>query len=285
MASSTRIFTYSAATHGLVLLLAVALCTDGCLNRPPKEEIIPMEFIVVTEENAADVLAEEPNEEVEPEPEPLPDPPTPDPLPLEPEPLPTPPELPPEPAPLPPPKKVDPPKPKPPEPKKVEPKKEEKKPEKKPEPKKEKPKPVPVKIGKRVGPITTGKKDPKKAATEKALSKEEIEKLLGAGAKSGGKNQIPPNEASRNYGVIQRVFKEACDQYGLESSPTGKDPQISITFGANGAIQSIRVAQSSGNSSYDNQVLSACRQVRRVDGLSQTFLREYKTVTLRLTID
>ena len=93
------------------------------------------------------------------------------------------------------------------------------------------------------------------------------------------------NEASRNYGVIQRVFKEACDQYGLESSPTGKDPQIAITFGANGAIQSIRVAQSSGNSSYDNQVLSACRQVRRVDGLSQTFLREYKTVTLRLNID
>jgi outer membrane biosynthesis protein TonB len=237
MASTSRIFTYSAATHGLVLLLMVVMCTDGCLNRPPKEEIIPMEFIVVTEENAADVLAEEPNEEVEPEPDPLPTPPTPDPLPPEPkpDPLPTPPELPPEPTPIPPPKKVDPPKPKPPEPKKEKPKP--------PEPKKEKPKPKPIKIGKRVGPVTTGKKDPKKAATEKAMSAEEIAKLLGAGAKSGSRNQIPPNEASRNYGVIQRVFREACDTYGLETSPTGRDPQIKIEFGPNGAIKKLNIAQ------------------------------------------
>ena len=238
-----------------------------------------MEFIVVTEENAADVLAEEPNEEVEPEPDPLPTPPTPDPLPPEPkpDPLPTPPELPPEPTPIPPPKKVDPPKPKPPEPKKEKPKP--------PEPKKEKPKPKPVKIGKRVGPVTTGKKDPKKAATEKAMSEEEIAKLLGAGAKSGSRNQIPPNEASRNYGVIQRVFREACDTYGLETSPTGRDPQIKIEFGPNGAIKQLSIAQSSGNSQYDNQVLAACRQVRRVSGLSQTFLRDYKTVTLKLNVD
>lgn len=280
MASPSRIFTYSAAFHGLILLLALIFCTDGCINRPPQEEIIPMEFLVVTEENAADVLAEEPNDVVEPEVEP--GPPAPDPLPELPPPPDPLPELPPEPEPLPPPPVPDPPKPKPKPEKKVEPKK----PEKKPKPKKPTyKKPAEIKIGKRVGPVTTGKKNPKKAATEKALSKEEIAKLLAAGAKSGSKNQIPPNDASRCYGVIQRAFQDACNQYGLETSPTGEEPEVSITFGPNGAVRSIKIAKTSGNQAYDGQILQACKQVRRVSGLSQDFLKTYSTVTLRLNID
>lgn len=257
---------------------------DGCLNQPPKEEIIPMEFLVVTEENAADFLAEEPNEAVEEEPEPAP--PTPDPLPEppppppEPEPLPTPDPLPPPPpAPEVPAPKQEKPKS---APKKEQPKKEAKKPEpKKPTYKK----PTEIKKGKRVGPVTTGKKNPKKAATEKALSADEIAKLLAAGAKSGSKNQIPKNEASRCYGAIQRAFRDACNQYGLEVSPTGTDPELKIQFGAGGRVTNISVAKSSGNRAYDNQVLQACRQVRKVDGLSQAFLKDYQFVTLRLSVD
>jgi TonB family protein len=265
----------TASAHVLVILLSILFCADGCLRLTPQEEIIPMEFIVVTEENAADMLAEEPNEEVEPEPEPDP----------KPDPLPPPPPPEPEPDPLPPPPpKPEPPKPEPPKP--TPPKPEPKKPDppKKEKPK-EKPKPKPIKIGKRVGPVTTGKKDPKKAATQKALSADEIAKLLAAGAKSGNKNQIPKNEASRCYGAIQRAFYDACTQYGLETSPTGRDPQLTISFGANGRVTNIRIAQSPGDRTYDNQVLQACRQVRQISGLSQAFLKEYKTVTLRLSVD
>lgn len=254
-----------------------------------KEEIIPMEFLVVTEENAADRLAEEPNEEVESEPdppEPEPEPPEPDPLPPEPQPEPEPDPLPPPP----PPKEPDPlPLPDPPKPK---PKPAEKpKPIEKPKPKPNpKPawKPAPVKSirkGQRVGPVTTGKRDPKKAATQKALSAAEIQKLLAAGARSGNRNQVPPNDASRCYGVIERHFKDACTRYGLESSPTGKAPVLTVTFGSGGSIRSIRIKDSSGDRAWDAQVLQACRQVRRVSGLSSAFLAEYESVDLRLHVE
>lgn len=238
-----------------------------------------MEFTVVTEENAADRLAEEPNEAVEPEPEP----PTPDPEPPPPPPLPDPDPL-PVPDPLPPPPPLpDPPKPEPKKPEK--PKEKPKEAPKKPEKPKEKPKKPTIKIGERVGPVTTGKKDPKKAATQKALSADEIAKLLGMGAKAGNKNQIPKNEASRCYGAIQRAFYDACNQYGLETSPTGRDPRLTVTFGSGGRVNNITIAQSSGDRTYDNQVLQACRQVRQISGLSQAFLNDYKTVTIQLSVN
>ena len=61
--------------NAALVMLLMGFSFGGC--SAPKEEIIPMEFLVVTEENAADRLAEEPNEAVDPEPEP--EPPQPDP--------------------------------------------------------------------------------------------------------------------------------------------------------------------------------------------------------------
>ena len=228
-----------------------------------------MEFLVVTEENAADRLAEEPNEVTEPEPEP--EKPAPK-APPEPEPLPPPPAKDPDPIPL----------PKPPE-KKPE-KKPAKPPEKKPEKKPGKKVPKPIKIGERVGPVTQGKKNPAKAATTKALSQKEIQALLSKGAKPGNKNQVPPNEASRCYGVIARAFQEACDRYGLETSPTGRDPTLRVSFGPNGTIRAIEIATSSGDRAWDARALQACRQVRSIPGLSATFLAEFPQPEIRLIV-
>lgn len=274
----------SVTVNAVLFAMLGSVSLGGCLSTP-KEDIIPMEFLVVTEENAADRLAEEPNEAREPEPEP--DPPKPDPIP-EPDPPPPPPPV-KEPDPIPPP--PQPKRPEPPKPPKDEkrPKPEEQKPkERKPDPPKPKPKwqPTPVKISKvRVGPVTSGKKDVTKAATQKALSEAEIRKLLGAGAKSGNRNQTPPNDASRCYGVIAKAFREKCNAYGLEASPTGRDPVLTVIFGTGGSIRGITVKTSSGNAAYDNQVLQACRQVRKIDGLSATFLDEYKTVDIRLSVE
>lgn len=264
----------------LGLLLVLFLAPISCCSRQPKDEqIVPMEFLVVTEENAADTLAESPSDFVEeipelppePEPEPEPEPP---PLP-DPTPAPDPPPL-PDPEPLPPP-------PPPPEPKQ-EVKNEAKKPEKKPAPKKvepkkadkpkEKPKKPEIKIGKRVGPFTEGPKDKTKVATEKKLSEAELKKLLAAGAKSGNKNQIPPNEASRAYGIIQKAFRDKCNDAGIE--PVGaRAPLLLVTFkkhGTPGAIDAIRLQQSSGDKQHDTHVLSACRSVRQIKGISKAFL-------------
>ncbi len=224
-----------------------------------------MEFVVVTEENAADFLAETPNdvheEETPPEP---PEPVKPDPVPEPPPPVP---DAPPMPDPIPEIKKPEPPK-----------KPEQKKPEKKKETPKEKPKPtkkpVTIKTGKRVGPVTTGKKNPKKAATErKIFTDAEIAKMLGQGARAGSTNQIPKDEASRCCGNIIRQLEEACSQYGLESSPTGRSPVLTLKFDSNGGIRSVRIKTTSGDSRFDGEVLQAVRNVRRITGLSQTFLK------------
>ena len=206
--------------------------------------------------------------EAEPPP-PLPEPPPPLPAPPEPEPAPPEPEpAPPEPEPAPRPE----PKPAPrPEPK---PRQEAKKaPE---EPKWKATLAKDTKKGKRVGPVTAGKKDRAKAATARKLSEAEIRRLLAAGARLGNKNQVPPSEASRCYVIIQRVFREACT--GLEASPTGKAPILKVTFGAGGTVRGVALLQSSGDRAFDAQVLAACRRVKRVDGLPDGFLRKWDYV-------
>jgi len=264
---------WSVAINFAIFMSLSFVSVGGCLS--VNEEIVPMEFLVVTEENAADTLSEEPNEATEPEPDP-PAPPEPEPPPpAEPDPPP-----PPDPDPIPPPEPPKPPKPAdPPKPKPAEAKKPE---EKKPE----KPKPVrkPIVKGERVGPVTTGKKDVTKAPTQKALSAEEIAKMLNAGARPGNKNQVPPNDASRYYGIINRAFKESCDRYGLESSPTGREPVLTVAFALDGSVRSISLKSSSGDKTYDGQVLQACRQVRQVGGLPQTFLKAYPSLDLRLSV-
>ncbi|MEG1933357.1 MAG: energy transducer TonB [Kiritimatiellia bacterium] len=277
-----RAIRFSVIVNLILFVVLSSVSFSGCLFEK-KEEIVPMEFLVVTEENAADQLAEEPNEVVEPEPEPTP--PVPDPVP-DPDPIPPPAVPDPDPIPPPPPAVKDPdpiPPPKP--PKQEKPKVElPKEPPKKPVPPKWKPNHT-IKTGKRSGPVTTGKRDPKKVATQKALSAAEIAKLLAAGARPGNRNQIPANEASRCYGVIAAAFRKACNEYGLETSPTGKSPILSVTFGKRGSIRSISVKVSSGDRAYDNQILAAVRQVRRIDGLSDSFLAQYATVNIAVDVN
>ena len=134
-----------------------------------------------------------------------------------------------------------------------------------------------IKNGKRVGPVTSGRKDRTRAPTAKALSAAEIQRLLNAGARPGNKNQVPPNELSRCYGLIAQAFREACEGT-LEASPTGKAPSLRVTFGAGGAVRGVALLQSSGDRAFDEQVLAACRRVKRVDGLPDGFLRKWDYV-------
>ena len=139
-----------------------------------------------------------------------------------------------------------------------------------------------TKKGKCVGPVTSGRKDRTRAPTAKALSAAEIQQLLNAGARPGNRNQVPPSEASRCYGVIQRAFREACK--GLEASPTGEAPILKVTFGAGGTVRGITVAKSSGDRAFDAQVLAACRKVRRINGLSSGFLDQQEYVEVRVDV-
>ena len=139
-----------------------------------------------------------------------------------------------------------------------------------------------TKKGKRIGPVTSGRKDRTRAPTAKALSAAEIQRLLNAGARPGNRNQVPPSDASRCYGAIQQVFRAACA--GLEASPTGRAPSLRVTFGAGGAVRGVALSQSSGDRAFDAQVLAACRRVKRVDGLSDEFLRQQDYVEIRVDV-
>ena len=141
-----------------------------------------------------------------------------------------------------------------------------------------------TKKGKRVGPVTSGRKDRTRAPTAKALSAAEIQRLLNAGARPGNKNQVPPNELSRCYGLIAQAFREACEGT-LEASPTGEAPILKVTFGAGGTVRSVALLQSSGDRAFDAQVLAACRQVRRIAALPESFLEAYKSVTIRVDVE
>ena len=275
-------FALSLLINALIIAALCMMSVSGCSSEK-KEEIIPMEFLVVTEENAADVLSEEPNDAREEESEPKSEPKS-----AKSEPLPPPPPPVQEPDSLPPPPPIE-------EQKPTEtPKQETKKPEpqKPKETSKEKPKAKPkwkpattIKTGKRIGPVTDGKKDRTKAATQKAPSKEEIAKALGAGAKPGNRNQTPANEASRCYGLLQRRFREACTNYGLESSPTDSSPVLIVRLGSGGSVRSVTLKTSSGDTAFDGQVLRAARNVRAVSGLSATFLRGHPTVEIQVNVD
>lgn len=267
----------SMAANAAIVGALAAVSVGGCAGEGPKEEIVPVEFMVVTEANAADVLAEAPNDAVAPEEEPPPAPkpdPKPEPIP-DPEPIPPPPKPVPDPEPMPPPPKAEP---------KPEPKPKAESPKKQTPPKPRYVQAKDIKIGKRVGPVTTGKKDVRRAATDKALSAAEIRRLLAAGARPGNRNQVPANEASRCYGEIQRAFREACANT-LEGSPTGRAPVLRVTFGPGGAVRGIALGESSGDGGFDAQVLAACRKVRRVARLSAKFLQDYPNVSIRVDVE
>ena len=275
-------FALSLLINALIIAALCMMSVSGCSSEK-KEEIIPMEFLVVTEENAADVLSEEPNDAREEESEPKSEPKS-----AKSEPLPPPPPPVQEPDSLPPPPPIE-------EQKPTEtPKQETKKPEpqKPKETSKEKPKAKPkwkpattIKTGKRIGPVTDGKKDRTKAATQKAPSKEEIAKALGAGAKPGNRNQTPANETSRCYGLLKKCFREACQKSGLESSPTGRSPVLIVRLGPGGSVRGVTLKTSSGDTAFDGQVLRAVRTVRAVSGLSDSFLRGHPTVEIQVNVD
>lgn len=273
-------FALSLLINALIIAALCVMSVSGCSSEK-KEEIIPMEFLVVTEENAADVLSEEPNDAREEEPKSEPKPAKSEPLPPPPPPVQEP-DSPPPPPPIEEQKPTETPKQ---ETKKPEPQKPKETSKEKP---KEKPKWKPattIKTGKRIGPVTDGKKDRTKAATQKAPSKEEIAKALGAGAKPGNRNQTPANETSRCYGLLQRCFREACTDFGLESSPTGRSPVLSVRLGSGGAVRSVTLKTSSGDRTFDGQVLQAARTVRSVSGLSASFLRGHSTVEIQVNVD
>ncbi len=264
MASSAESVSYCVSFVGhasLLALIVIFALVQGCFA-PKQEEIFPCEFVIVTDENTMPAALAPDPEPAEPEPEPrlaepevIPDPPKP-----EPEPRPAEPEVVPDP-----PKPIDPPKP--------------------PPVKK------PFQKGKRVEQkIVTPDADPAKfdktkAATQKALSPEEIAKYLGMGAKGGAtENKIPPNEASLYRAAILNAFEAAMLRQGVRASDVGK-PLLKVIFEPSGSVRSCTLARSSGDAAYDAEVMKAAKTVLRVNGITVAYLSENPVATIQIELN
>lgn len=238
-----------------------------------KEIVIPMELMVVVNENLDGVENELPPETP---PQSEPDPPPPDP-----------------------PKKPDPPQPdeseiteavvlKPDKPKPPEPPKPPKPPEPPKPPKQpEKPKPPEKTREQRLAEMrssTTKVKTPpprNNGRTEKRP--QDWEKLLNAGYKPGPTNQgLDASEEARCLALIRQAFYSRWDRPAWTSSL--RKMCLSVQFGSGGRVVGYSLTQSSGDASADRTVLRAASQVSHVRGLSSSFIEKHRTVIVRFEV-
>lgn len=250
------------------LVLFLLLWYAGSLRATERPEAIPIELMVVVNENL-DGVDDEPPPERPPEPEP--EPPKPDP-----------------------PKAPDPPKPPPPPPeaviqtpaktnvvKKVE-KKEDAKPPEPPRKTREERMAEMRKSATKVKDAPPPRQLPRSnGRTERRP--EDWEKLLMAGYRPGATNQgLDASEDQRCKFLIQQAFHDR-----WESPPWNdrlREMHLSVQFGPGGEVRGYRLVQSSGDPAADKSVLRAASLVPAVRGLSPAFLEANKTVTVRFKV-
>lgn len=276
----------------LHLLGAVAIVVVAWVNGllEPKETVIPIDLTVIVNENL---------DGKENEPPPLVNPPPPKPKPPKQKPKPKPTVKPPEP-----PKAleqivtnvvktVE---------KKVE-KKEEKKPEKKEEKKKELPKKPEEKkesqedrlkrmresAVKNKKPVKIEVKDAKRSGdgkTEKqTMSKDEILKALGAGARAGTTNQLTNDETTRCVSLIRMAISDQWDKIAPKVGNSG-DVLLTCRLNSSGGLVGVRVTRSCGDKLSDQAALSVARSVGAIRGLSDSFISKYmkEEITIKYTV-
>ena len=261
-------FVAALAVHAILFLTIWLVGISG--SDEDKEIVIPMDLMVVVNENLDGVDGEPP-----PEKPPVadPDPPPPDP-PKEP---PPPPSVEPDVAEA---VITEPEKPKPPEPPKpAEPPKPPKKadPPKKPEMTKEQ-------RMARMRESTTKIKTPpprNNGRTEKRPPN--WAELLNAGYKPGAANRgLDAGEEARCLSLIQQAFLSKWERPAWTSSL--RKMCLSVQFGPGGKVVGYTLTQSSGDPSADRTVLKAASRVGFVRGLSSTFLEKNRTVIVRFEV-
>ena len=242
---------WSCGMHGLLLMGAVMI--PLLPQYRPRELPVVTEFTVVIEENLVETQAvQQPPTPTPPQPQPQERAPTPD-----------------KPAPLPDLSSKD--------VITVEKKPDKKPPDKKPQETAKKPEFV--KSTNRVTRTTSDFSTLQRVTTAKALSAEEIKKLLNAGAKPGVKNQVPPDETSRCLALIKQALDAVWEQPG-GAGGSSRPVVLDIRLETNGRIAGYNIRQSSGNPAFDKTVLQAAAICPPIRGLSAGFLQRYDTIPI-----
>ena len=241
------------------------------------EEVIPIECLVVVNENLDGNEDEPPpvREVVPPPPEPEPPPPVPEPDPepvVEPDP---------DPIVVEPIKPPDPPKPpKPPEVKKPDP-------PKPPEPPKETRE---QRLARMRETVKTFEK-PKPVQTPPPRNNGRTEQrptnwreLLNAGATPSNRNQgLDASEEQRCAGLIKKAFHEKWNPRP-SWTPELRKMTLRVSFDKNGRVTGYDLVQRSGDVAADNSVLNAAKRVVRVYGLTDAYLQKHPTSLINFEV-
>lgn len=172
-------------------------------------------------------------------------------------------------------------KPKPPEKKPPEKKPPEKKPPEKKPPEKN-PKTTMTK-GQRIDRPKTIQ--PKFNPTERQkLSDKEIQDALRRGAKIGPTTSIPKDDQSICFSILKRELVRAWNKPSKENG--GYQPaEVKFSLAAGGRISNPVLVTSSGSRVFDESVLAAVRNVIRVDGLTQQFIKNYPEIVIDFSFE
>jgi hypothetical protein len=125
---------------------------------------------------------------------------------------------------------------------------------------------------------------PSKNPKDKPLSEAEIRRLLLLGARAGDRNSIPPDEESRCFAFIKRAFNDAWAQPSYDEVGDAV-AQIEVRLQKDGSIFGVRLVKKSGNSVLDDSVLQAATSVKRIEGLTSSFLGKYDQVTIDFKVE
>ena len=110
---------------------------------------------------------------------------------------------------------------------------------------------------------------------KKTLTDAEIRKLLGEGYKPGAVTQLAASEEQRCISLIYKAFYSKWTTRPAWND-TLKDMRLRISFGPGGRVVGYKLVQSSGDRAADNTVLLAAELVKVVHGLSEAFINKHK---------
>ena len=119
---------------------------------------------------------------------------------------------------------------------------------------------------------------------KKTLSDAEIMKLLNQGYKPGKSTQLAANEEQLGYSLIKQAFEAKWDKPPW--TDTLRPMTIRVWFGAGGTIARYNLESSSGDARADQSIQTAASRVGRVPALPQAFIDKYKSsgVPVRFTV-
>jgi len=130
------------------------------------------------------------------------------------------------------------------------------------------------------------KKIKRSEPAQPSLSKEEIKKLLAAGAKISDRTSVPAGNVAGAwyYALVRQAMYDAWNQPGSLSASAGLVTEVEIRVERNGTVTRRRMTRSSGNPLMDDSVMEAANSVTQLKPLPPEFGGKAKDIVIQFEL-